>query len=360
MSTKPRTFVIAEAGVNHNGSLDRAHQLVDAAAEAGADAVKFQTFKADRLASAAAPKAPYQARETGGSESQLEMLRALELSADAHRSLMAHCASRGIEFLSSPFDEDSLALLVTLGVKRLKLGSGELTNAPILLSAARSGLPLLISTGMATLTDVEAALGALSFGHASPSGTPSRAAFAEAWALPASRAWVQSNVTLLHCTTEYPSPADESNLRAIDTMRERFGVACGYSDHTVGNAVCLAAVALGAVAIEKHLTLDRNLPGPDHKASIEPDELKRLVHGIRIVEAALGDGIKTPVASELSNMAVARKSIVAAKPIAQGERITAAHLAVKRPGTGRSPFELWDVIGTVASRDYDVDDLISE
>jgi N-acetylneuraminate synthase len=357
---RPRTFVIAEAGVNHNGSLDRAHQLVDAAAEAGADAVKFQTFKADRLASAAAPKAAYQARETGGSESQLQMLRALELSADAHRSLMAHCASRGIEFLSSPFDEDSLALLVTLGVKRLKLGSGELTNAPILLAAARSGLPLLVSTGMATLTDVEAALGALSFGHASPSATPSRAGFASAWASPESRAWVQSNVTLLHCTTEYPSPAEESNLRAIDTMRERFGIACGYSDHTVGNAVCLAAVALGAVAIEKHVTLDRNLPGPDHKASIEPDELKRLVHGIRIVEAALGDGIKTPVASELSNMAVARKSIVAATPIAKGERITAKHLAVKRPGTGRSPFELWDVIGTVASRDYDVDDLISE
>jgi N-acetylneuraminate synthase len=360
VSTRPRTFVIAEAGVNHNGSLDRAHQLVDAAAEAGADAVKFQTFKADRLASAAAPKAAYQARETGGSESQLQMLRALELSAEAHRSLMAHCASRGIEFLSSPFDEDSLALLVTLGVKRLKLGSGELTNAPILLAAARSGLPLLVSTGMATLTDVEAALGALSFGHASPSATPSRAGFAAAWASPASRAWVQSNVTLLHCTTEYPSPAEESNLRAIDTMRERFGIACGYSDHTVGNAVCLAAVALGAVAIEKHVTLDRNLPGPDHKASIEPDELKRLVHGIRIVEAALGDGIKTPVASELSNMAVARKSIVAATPIAKGERITAKHLAVKRPGTGRSPFELWDVIGTVASRDYDVDDLISE
>lgn len=356
----PRTFVIAEAGVNHNGSIDRAHQLVDAAAEAGADAVKFQTFKADRLASATAPKAAYQARETGESESQLQMLRALELSADAHRSLMAHCASRGIEFLSSPFDEDSLALLVTLGVKRLKLGSGELTNAPLLLAAARSGLPLLVSTGMATLAEVEEALGALSFGHASPSAAPSRAAFAAAWATPSSRDWVQSNVTLLHCTTEYPSPADESNLRAMQTMRQRFGVACGYSDHTVGNAVCLAAVALGAVAIEKHVTLDRNLPGPDHKASIEPDELKRLVHGIRTVESALGDGVKAATPAEAPNMAVARKSIVAAKPIAKGERITADHVTVKRPGTGRSPFELWDVIGSVASHSYDIDDLISE
>jgi sialic acid synthase SpsE len=219
-------------------------------------------------------------------------------------------------------------------------------------------VPRLISTGMATLEEVEEALGALSFGHASPSVTPSRAAFAGAWTLPASRAWVQSNVTLLHSTTEYPSPADESNLRAIHTMRERFGVACGYSDHTVGNAVCLAAVALGAVAIEKHLTLDRNLPGPDHKASIEPDELKRLVHGIRLVEAALGDGIKTPAPAEIPNMAVARKSIVASKPIAKGERITAAHVTVKRPGTGRSPFELWDVIGTVATRAYAVDDAI--
>jgi N-acetylneuraminate synthase len=354
----PRTFVIAEAGVNHNGALDRAHQLVDAAAEAGADAVKFQTFNADRLASRSAPKAAYQARETGSGESQLQMLRGLELSAEAHQSLMSHCTARGIEFLSSPFDEESLALLVRLGVKRLKLGSGELTNAPILLAAARSGLPLLISTGMATLAEAEAALGALAFGHRSPDAVPSRQAFADAWAAPSARAWVQSNVTLLHCTTEYPSPPDESNLRAMATMRDRFGVACGYSDHTVGNAVCLAAVALGAVVIEKHVTLDRNLPGPDHKASIEPDELKRLVHGIRIVEAALGDGIKTPVPSEMSNMAVARKSIVAAKPIAKGERITADHVTVKRPGSGRSPFELWDVIGTVAARAYAVDDAI--
>jgi N-acetylneuraminate synthase len=358
--TRPHTFVIAEAGVNHNGSLERAHNLVDAAADAGADAVKFQTFKADRLASAAAPKAAYQARETGQGESQLQMLRALELSPDAHASLMTHCAERGIEFLSSPFDEESLALLVKLGVKRLKLGSGELTNAPILIAAGKSGLRLLVSTGMSTTDEVEEALGALSFGHLSPLATPSRAAFRQAWAAAPGRAWARANVTLLHCTTEYPSPADEANLRALVTMRERFGVACGYSDHTVGNSVCLAAVALGATVIEKHLTLDRDLPGPDHKASIEPVDLKRLVSGIRTVEEALGDGVKMPVPAEIPNMAVARKSIVAARPIAKGERITSEHLTVKRPGSGRSPFELWDVIGRIASRSYEVDDLITE
>lgn len=358
--TPPRTFVIAEAGVNHNGSLERAHQLVDAAAAAGADAVKFQTFKADRLAGAAAPKAAYQARETGAAESQLQMLRALELSPDAHASLMAHCEARGIEFLSSPFDEDSLALLVRLGVGRLKLGSGELTNAPLLIAAGQSGLRLLISTGMATLDEVADALGAVAFGHASPNAAPSRAAFAAAWTAEPARAWARSTVTLLHCTTEYPAPAAEANLRAMLTMRDRFGVPCGYSDHTVGHAACLAAVALGATVIEKHLTLDRRLPGPDHKASIEPDDLKRLVGDIRTVEAALGTGVKAPAPSEVPNMAVARKSIVAARPIARGERITAEHLTVKRPGTGRSPFDLWDVIGSIAQRSYDVDEPILE
>lgn len=358
MSQRPHTFVIAEAGVNHNGSIERAHQLVEAAADSGADAVKFQTFKAAKLASAAAPKAAYQARETGTGQSQLEMLRALELSEDAHRELMRHCVDRRIEFLSSPFDEESLALLVRLGVKRLKLGSGELTNAPILLAAAGTGKPLLVSTGMATLAEVEDALGALSFGRTERGAAPSRAAFARAWASIEGRDWARSHVTLLHCTTEYPSPADESNLLAMKTMRGRFGVAVGYSDHTVGDAVCLAAVAIGATVIEKHVTLDRSLPGPDHKASVEPADLKRLVGGIRIVEAALGSGVKAPVAAEIGNMPIARKSIVAARPIAEGERIGADHLTVKRPGTGRSPFDLWDVIGTVAGRDYDTDDPI--
>jgi N-acetylneuraminate synthase len=357
-TTDDRTCVIAEAGVNHNGSLERAHQLVDAAADAGADAVKFQTFKADRLASATAKKAAYQERETGAGQSQLEMLRALELSPDAHVELIQHCADRGIEFLSSPFDEESLALLVKLGVRRLKLGSGELTNAPILIAAGRSGLDVLLSTGMATLAEVEDALGALSFGRLHPSGTPSRAAFAAAWESEAGRDWVQSHITVLHCTTEYPSPVEEANLLAMLTMSERFGVEVGYSDHTVGHSTCLAAVALGATVIEKHVTLDRSLPGPDHKASIEPGDLKLLVDAIRAVEAAMGSGIKAPVPSEIANMAVARKSIVAATTITKGTTLSAEHLAVKRPGTGRSPFELWDVIGTVATRDYAIDETI--
>ncbi len=353
-----QTCVIAEAGVNHNGSVERAHQLVDAAADAGADAVKFQTFKAERLASATAQKAAYQVRETGSAESQLDMLRALELSPDAHVELMQHCDDRRIEFLSSPFDEESLALLVKLGVERLKLGSGELTNAPILLAAARSGLRVLLSTGMATMAEVEDALGALSFGHLHPQSAPSRSAFADAWASDAGRAWAQGHITVLHCTTEYPSPVAEANLLAMLTMHDRFGVEVGYSDHTVGHTTCLAAVALGATVIEKHVTLDRNLPGPDHKASIEPGDLKQLVDAIRAVEVALGDGIKAPVAYEIDNLAVARKSIVAAAPIRRGEVITAAQLAVKRPGTGRSPFDLWSVIGSIAKRDYQADELI--
>lgn len=353
-----RVLIVAEAGVNHNGSLARAHQLVDAAAGAGADAVKFQTFKAERLASAAAQKAAYQVRETGAGQSQLEMLRALELSPDAHAELIQHCADRRIEFLSSPFDEDSLALLVRLRVKRLKLGSGELTNAPILIAAARSGLDVLVSTGMATLAEVEAALGALSFGHLNRQTVPSRAAFADAWASDGGRSWTRAHVTVLHCTTEYPSPVGDANLRAMLTMRDRLGVAVGYSDHTVGDSTILAAVAMGATVIEKHVTLDRHLPGPDHKASIEPDELKRLVDAIRSVEAALGNGIKAPAPSEIANMAVARKSIVAAAPIKKGEVFTAALLTVKRPGTGRTPFDLWDIIGTIASRDYAADESI--
>jgi N-acetylneuraminate synthase len=211
---------------------------------------------------------------------------------------------------------------------------------------------------MATLAEVEDALGALSFGRLHSKGSPSRVAFAEAWASEAGRAWAQSHITLLHCTTEYPSPVDEANLLAMLTMHDRFGVEVGYSDHTVGHSTCLAAVALGATVIEKHVTVDRNLPGPDHRASIEPDDLKRLVESIRAVEAAMGTGIKAPVPSEIANMAVARKSIVAARPIAKGELITAEHVTVKRPGTGRSPFELWDVIGTAASRDYRADEPI--
>ena len=358
MVERPRTVVIAEAGVNHNGSLEMAHRLVDAAADAGADAVKFQTFRADRLASRTAPKADYQVRETGGDGSQLEMLRALELSDEAHAALFEQCARRGIEFMSSPFDEESLAFLVRLGVRRLKLGSGELTNAPLLLAAARTTLPLIVSTGMATLDEVEEALGALAFGMNPRAGSPSREAFRAAWRSDEGRTAVRERVTLLHCTTEYPAPPDQANLTAMKTVSETFGVACGYSDHTLGHAASLAAVALGAAVIEKHFTLDRGLPGPDHTASLEPAALRSFVEDIRAVGLALGDGIKAPMPAEIPNIAVARKSVVAAMSIAKGERITLAQLTVKRPGTGRSPFELWDVAGSIASKSYEPDDLL--
>lgn len=353
-------LVIAEAGVNHNGSPDLAHRLVDAAADAGADIVKFQTFRADKLASRVAPKAGYQARQTGTGQSQLDMLRALELSESAHRELLQHCKERGIEFLSSPFDSESLAFLVALGVGRIKLGSGELTNAPMLLEVARTGLPLILSTGMSTLTEVEDALGVLAYGYAPPEAPPSRAAFRAAWAVPAARAEVVRRLNLLHCTTEYPAPRDQVNLCAMHTLQAAFGVACGYSDHTEGIAVSLAAVALGATIIEKHFTLDRSLPGPDHKASLEPAGLKALVDGVREVEAALGDGAKVPMPVEIPNMAVARKSLVAARPIARGETITGDALAIKRPGSGRSPFDYWEVVGSEAATDYLPDDLIGK
>jgi N-acetylneuraminate synthase len=325
-------FVIAEAGVNHNGSLDLALELVDVAAAAGADAVKFQTFRAAALATAGAGKAAYQERTTGEG-SQRAMLERLELDEAAHRALADRAEARGIEFMSAPFDHESLDLLVRLGVRRLKLGSGELTNGPLLEAAARTGLPLILSTGMATLEEVTDAVRLV-------------------------RAAGAADVTVLHCTTEYPAPPGEVNLRAIATMREALGVPVGYSDHTIGVTVTLAAVALGASVIEKHFTTDRTLPGPDHPASLEPAELAELVSTVRTVEEALGDGVKRPTASELPNLAVARKSLVAASPIAAGEAFTTANVAVKRPGTGISPMRIRDVLSRTASRDYAADELL--
>lgn len=360
MASEPKPcLIIAEAGVNHNGSLSLAHQLVDAAADAGADIVKFQTFRAERLASSEAPKAAYQERATGSAESQLEMLRGLELSESAHSELLRHCADRGIGFLSSPFDLESLDFLASLGVDRIKLGSGELTNAPMLLAVARTMLPLILSTGMSTLAEIEAALGVLAFGYLSADEPPSLKAFRAAWANPATRKLLSERVTLLHCTTEYPAPRDQVNLRAMKTIEAAFGLPCGYSDHTEGIAVSLAAVALGARVIEKHFTLDRSMPGPDHKASLEPAELRALVDGVREIECAMGDGIKVPMPVEMPNMAVARKSLVASVPIARGAKISAADLAVKRPGTGPSPFDYWDVVGSTASVEYLPDQMIS-
>jgi N,N'-diacetyllegionaminate synthase len=329
-------LIIAEAGVNHDGVLADAHALVDAAADAGADVVKFQSFRAERLVTAAARKAAYQVRTTGSDDPQLAMLRALELSPEAHHALATHAAERGIAFLSSAFDSESLDFLATLHPSAVKVPSGELTNLPYLRHVARFGLPVILSTGMATLGEVETALDALERGGCA------RAA-----------------ITLLHCTTEYPAPMLDVNLRAMVVMQRAFGVRVGYSDHTAGIEVPVAAVALGATVIEKHLTLDCSRHGPDHAASLEPRDFAQMVRAIRNVERALGDGVKRPTASEYGNRAVARRSIVAARHIAAGEVFGDDNLTVKRPGTGLSPM-LWDtVVGRVATRDFAPDEAVA-
>jgi N-acetylneuraminate synthase len=354
-----RTYIIAEAGVNHNGSLDMAKQLIEVAAQAGADAVKFQTFKSEHVITRHAPKAEYQEQTTGKVESQLEMVKKLELSAADHQVLIRHCEAQGIQFLSTPFDLPSLDLLVeTFDVPRLKLPSGEITNAPLLLKAARSGKPIVMSTGMCTLGEVEQALGVLAFGYLNPSTAPSLTAFQEAFLSPEGQRILQERVTLLHCTTEYPAPFEDVNLRAMDTLGHAFGLSVGFSDHTTGIAVPVAAVARGAQVIEKHFTLDRSLPGPDHRASLEPAELEAMVCSIREVEAALGRSLKLPAPSELKNKPIGRKSLVAARAIQAGEVFTEANLTAKRPGTGLSPMHLWDLLGTWAERDYQEDEAI--
>jgi N-acetylneuraminate synthase len=351
------TYVIAEAGVNHNGSLEMALQLIDAAAKAGVDAVKFQTFRGTEVVSRHAPKAAYQKATTGEAESQLAMVQKLELDAAAHRCLVAHCIARGVQFLSTPFDVPSVGLLVELGVPRLKLPSGELTNPLLLRAVAGTGLPVIVSTGMATLGEVEAALGVLAAVYIAREGGPVLLPTA-AMAHPAGRAALSARVTLLHCTTEYPAPYAEVNLHAMATLRAAFGLPVGYSDHTPGVAVPTAAVALGACLIEKHFTLDRTLPGPDHRASLEPGELAEMVRAVRAVEQALGDGVKVPTPSEVPNRAVARRSLVARTAIRRGECFSPENLTVKRPGTGvpASEYDAW--LGRVASRDYVPDELI--
>ncbi len=330
-----RTVIIAEAGVNHNGDLSLARQLVDVAANAGADIVKFQTFSADRLVTVTAAKAEYQSRTTDSVETQHAMLRRLELSRPMHDALIAHCAIRGIQFFSTGFDLESLDLLVELGLDNFKVPSGEITNLPYLRKIGAFGFPVMLSTGMSTLDDVDAALRALE-----TAGTP------------------RARITVLHCNTQYPTPMADVNLRAMLTIRDTFDVAVGYSDHTLGIEVATAAVALGATVIEKHFTLDRTLPGPDHKASLEPGELHALVSAIRNIEQALGDGVKKPSPSEIANMVIARKSIVAARAIVAGELLSEENLTVKRPGTGVSPMRWDDVVGRVARRAYAADEVI--
>lgn len=352
-------IIIAEAGVNHNGDAERALAMVDAAADAGADIVKFQTFRATELVTATAPKAEYQ-RLHDGDGSQLSMLQRLELSEAAHVRLVERCRQRGIGFLSTPFDLPSLRFLVDgLGVDTLKIPSGEITNGPLLLAAARTGRRIILSTGMSNLDEVATALGALAFGCLDPEGVPGPAAFATVLAMPEARPLLAERVTLLHCTTEYPAPVEETNLRAMATLRDAFGLPVGLSDHTAGIAVAIAAAALGASVIEKHFTLDRQLPGPDHRASLEPGELAAMVAGVRAATLALGDGVKVAVPSERKNMAVARKSLTAIRPIAAGEPFTMDNLGVRRPGNGISPMLYWSYLGRLADRDLGEGEIIA-
>ena len=330
-----RVFIIAEAGVNHNGSMEIAKKLVDVAVDAGADAVKFQTFKADKIVSKNAQKADYQKKTTDKTESQYEMIRRLELDEAMHHELIAHCNAKNIMFLSTPFDHDSIELLDSLGLEIFKIPSGEITNLPYLRHIGRLGKKVILSTGMANLGEIEAALGALM-----AAGTK------------------KEDITVLHATTEYPCPMDEVNLLSMRTIAEAFKVDVGYSDRTKGIEVPIAAVALGAKVLEKHFTLDREMEGPDHKASLEPDELKAMVKAIRNIELALGSGIKKPSKSEIPNMSVARKSIVAKTQIKKGDKLSEENITIKRPGNGINPMRWDEIIGTIATKDYKEDELI--
>ena len=331
------TFIIAEAGVNHNGSMELAHQLIDAAADAGADAVKFQTFKADNLVTQNAEKAKYQKARPSGEESQYDMIKRYEISLNDHLDLISYCSSRGIEFLSSPFDLESIELLNNLGLSLFKIPSGEITNLPFLRKIGALKKDVIVSTGMSTLDEIRAALDVLI-----SAGTE------------------RGKITVLQCNTEYPTPFEDVNLAAMDTIAQELNVAIGYSDHTPGIEVPVAAVARGATIIEKHFTLDRDMDGPDHQASLEPGELKQMVKSIRNIEVAIGHGKKQPSPSELKNVMVARKSIVAASHIKSGDVLSGNNLTVKRPGSGISPMRWDEIVGTVASRSYEKDDLIEK
>lgn len=332
-----KTLIIAEAGVNHNGDIEIAKKLIDIAAEAGADLVKFQTFDAERLVTRSASKAGYQILESDPAESQQTMLRKLELSEAMHQELINHCILRNVKFFSTGFDIESIDLLANLGQELFKIPSGEITNLPYLKHVGQLEKNVILSTGMSTINEIESAIKILE-----DSGTP------------------KSRIIVLHCTSAYPAPIQDLNLLAIQNIRDKFGVAVGYSDHTLGIEISLAAVALGATVIEKHFTLDRIMPGPDHKASLEPSELKSMITGIRKIEQALGDGNKRVMPSEVDNQKIARKSIVAKLEIKAGGVFKEENLTTKRPGTGTSPMEWDNLIGRKSSRNYSVDELIDE
>jgi len=326
-------YIIAEAGVNHNGNLQLALKMADAAKNAGADCIKFQTFISEKMVSKCAAKAEYQKQQMKENESQLDMLKKLELSFDEFIELNSYCKDIGIEFLSTAFDFDSIDFLDSIEMKRWKIPSGDITNLPYLIKIAKLGKPVILSTGMSTMADIKAALLVLK-----ENGL--------------------GEITVLHCTSEYPTPFEDVNLNAMKTIQSEFCVPVGYSDHTRGIEIAIAAAAMGATVLEKHFTLDRNMEGPDHKASLEPDELKVMVTSVRNVEKALGNGTKIPAESEKKNMTIARKSIIAERDIKKGELFTEENLTIKRPGNGISPMRWFDVLGQKASRDFQEDELI--
>lgn len=326
-------YIIAEAGVNHNGSLELAKQMIDKAKEAGADCIKFQTFIAKNIVSKNAGKAEYQKQQTNSSESQLDMLRKLELSFNNFKDLKKYCDFKEIEFLSTAFDFDSIDFLNSLGIKTWKIPSGEITNLPYLIKIAKTNKPVILSTGMSTIDEISEAIVILKTNGC-------------------------KEITLLHCTTEYPAPYKDVNLKAMDTLKQKFNVPVGYSDHTKGIEIAISAAAMGAAVIEKHFTLDKNMEGPDHIASLDPGELKAMVKAIRNVESAIGDGEKKPAESEIKNINIARKSIVAKCSIRKGEVFDIGNITVKRPGNGISPMKWFDVIGKTAVRNFEEDELI--
>jgi len=330
-----KVFIIAEAGVNHNGSIELAKKLIDVASESGVDAVKFQTFKAEKLVSKNAQKADYQKETTDKTESQFDMIKKLELDLNTHKELMAYCKTKNIMFLSTPFDHDSIELLNNLGLEIFKIPSGEITNLPYLRHIGKLDKKVILSTGMADIGEIEDALDILI-----SSGTQ------------------KENITVLHANTMYPTPMEDVNLKAMVTIGNTFDIAFGYSDHTLGIEVDIAAVAMGANVIEKHFTLDKTMEGPDHKASLEPDELKEMVKAIRNIELALGSSIKKPSKSEIPNMQVARKSIVAKTEIKKGDQLSEKNITIKRPGNGINPMRWDEIVGTIAKKDYSEDELI--
>ncbi|EZP67972.1 MULTISPECIES: N-acetylneuraminate synthase [Pseudomonas] len=355
---KDAVYVIAEAGVNHNGERELAFELVDLAASAGADAVKFQTFDARKLASASAPKALYQQETTDAAESQLAMLQKLELPRAWHADLQSHAKARGIEFISTAFDSDSLDFLCSLDIPFFKVPSGELTNGPLLWQFARTGKALILSTGMATLSEVEQGLAIVAHALCNQTEPAHMDEVWRCWSDDEARGRLAGHVTLLHCTSQYPTPMAEVNLRAMDTLKEAFGLEVGYSDHTEGLLVPVAAVARGATVIEKHFTLDRSMPGPDHKASLEPAELADMVRQIRALELALGKPGKSPQPSEWDTRKAARQQVVAAREITSGQRFARADLTTARSGSGLPATELWQRVGAVASRNYRAGEII--